>query len=195
MKIGHAIILAILALIFIPLVGATCNLLSVESLQPALTITKSTTVPNYGAPGVIVTYNYTVNNTGNTNVTDINVTDITLGQKIALYNTTTNSLVTPATILNQGENVTGNATYITSQADVNNGSVINIANVNGTAIDPRTCEPIGSVSNTTTYTLYAQQSPALQITKLAKTNNPDVCSYLTGQTYDAVGQIITYYTM
>ncbi len=130
MKIRHVIIFTILALIFIPLVSATTfvpgsvsvtfapgqSILESKnvttdptplstvpgvSLKPDLTIIKTTSVPNYGASGKTIPYNYTVKNTGNTNITDVNVTDITLGQTITL-NSTTGSLVTPATILAPG---------------------------------------------------------------------------------------------
>jgi uncharacterized repeat protein (TIGR01451 family) len=135
------------------------------SLKPDLTIIKTTSVPNYGASGKTIPYNYTVKNIGNTNITDVNVTDITLGQTITL-NSTTGSLVTPATILAPGDQVTGTYNYITSQTDVYNGSVINTENVNGTALDTSGTS-IGPVNNTTTFTLGALQSPALTITKSA----------------------------
>ncbi len=194
MKIGHLIILTILALIFIPLVSATTFVPGSVSadgtflasqqvsitvpVKPDLTIIKTTSVPNYGASGKTIPYNYTVKNTGNTNITDVNVTDITLGQTITLNNTT-GSLVTSATILAPGDQVTGTYNYITSQIDVDNGSVINTANVNGTALDTSGTS-ICPVNNTTTFTLGALQSPALTITK---TPNPS--------TYTD-GAIVTY---
>jgi uncharacterized repeat protein (TIGR01451 family) len=82
--------------------------------------------------------------------------------------------------LPQGDQVTGTCNYITSQTDIDNGSVINTANVNGTALDTSGTS-IGPVNNTTTFTLSALQSPALAITK---TPNP--------LTYDTSGQKITY---
>ena len=116
--------------------------------------------------GELIPYNYTVRNR-KYNITDVNVTDITLGQTITLNNTT-GSLVTSATILAPGDQVTGTYNYITSQIDVDNGSVINTANVNGTALDTSGTS-ICPVNNTTTFTLGALQSPALTITK---TPNP-----------------------
>lgn len=53
MKIGHAIILAILALIFIPLVSAQ----SIDTGITNLNITKNTNVTHYSTPGTTILYN------------------------------------------------------------------------------------------------------------------------------------------
>ena len=62
-------------------------------------------------------------------ITGITVTDITLDQLITLNDTTGN----PVTSLDPGANATGTYNYTTSQTDVDNGSVVNIAYVNSTA--------------------------------------------------------------
>ena len=128
-----------------------------------------------------------MNNIGNTNIIDVNVTDLTFGKKIPFYNST-GSPITPDTILAPDDQFIGNDTYITSQADVNNGSVSNTAIVNGTVPDHFEVSGIvgcyennGLIGNQKTYILYAIQTPALTIAKLASPTK-----------YTTAGDIITY---
>ena len=131
--------------------------------QTALNITKSVDPSHYSFVGQVITYNYTVNNTGNVAILgNINVTDDHL----------TSLLTIPNNRLEPSYNVTGQSTYAITQADLNVGNVINSANA--TTSD-------GIHSNQTTATINAIQTPALNISKSAN---------LT--TYSAVGQVIGY---
>ena len=128
--------------------------------NPALILTKIPNSSTYN-DGQSITYTYLITNIGNTELNAVNMVDNILGQ-IALGNTD----------LKPGQSTTGQATYITTPADYDNGFVTNTATVyNGTV-------PF----NTTTATITAiNQNPALTITKSASPT-----------TYSTVGQNITY---
>ena len=73
--------------------------------------------------------------------------------------------------LDPGESITCTATYTITQADLNSGSVTNVA----------TAHAGGTDSNQDTETVTAAQTPALTLVKTA-----------TPQTYDSVGDVISY---
>ena len=73
--------------------------------------------------------------------------------------------------LDPGESITCTATYTITQADLNSGSVTNVA----------TAHAGGTNSNQDTETVNAAQTPALTLVKTA-----------TPQTYDSVGDVISY---
>ena len=139
----------------------TAEILAIQS--PALTITKTPNPLTYSASGQTITYTYTVKNTGNVELNAVKVVDSILGQITLLI-----------TDLAPNAQTTGTATYQTTVADMNAGSVSNTATVyNGTL-----------QLNQTQATITATQpspNPALTITK---TPNP--------LTYSASGQTITY---
>jgi uncharacterized repeat protein (TIGR01451 family) len=143
-----------------------------DVIIPALTITKSAAPITYNAAGQPITYTYTVTNSGNVNLSDIMVTDTTLNQRISISNS---SLV-------PGQSTKGTYTYMTSQTDVENDSVVNTATSSCIFNN-------NPVSNTTTATVNAVQSPALLITKTASVSPINVD---TPGTYSAPGQFITY---
>jgi hypothetical protein len=81
---------------------------------PAITIVKTANVKNYNAPGVKVTYNYKVTNTGN----------VTLNPSCVLDPMDRLSAIScPATSLAPVAVETCTATYTTNQADVDRGSI------------------------------------------------------------------------
>ncbi|MFD2561721.1 DUF7507 domain-containing protein, partial [Aquimarina rubra] len=89
--------------------------------NPDLTLVK-TGVASGSNVGDIITYTFTVTNTGNVQVDNIFIDDILTGS--------TNLVVNPS-ILAPGEQGTATATYAISQTDINNGEVINSATVMG----------------------------------------------------------------
>jgi large repetitive protein len=130
---------------------------------PALTLTKSATPGTYDAVGQTITYNYTIKNTGNVNLSGpFSVTD----NKAAV------TCTQPADgVLSPNEEMTCTAAYTVSQADLDASSVTNKATAtNGTV-----------TSNEATATVYAVAHPNLSLKKTA-----------TPATYDHVGQIISY---
>ena len=128
---------------------------------PALTIDKSATPSTFDSVGDSISYTYTVTNSGNVSLTGpFTVSD----DKTTVTCPSTSPLAV-------GAHITCTATYAIKQADLDAGSVTNIASATN-----------GSVtSNTDTETVTATQGPALT---LAKTPTPT--------TYAAVGDVIDY---
>ena len=122
--------------------------------QPALETVKTATVVNFENPGDVTSYDYVVTNTGNVTITaPITVTDNLIS------NVTCPAL--PATGLAPAASLTCTGDYVVTQADLNNGSVTNLASASdGTTTSPQTSE-----------TIPADQNPALSIVKTAITTD------------------------
>jgi uncharacterized repeat protein (TIGR01451 family) len=130
---------------------------------PGLLLTKSANPTTYNVVGQTITYSYVIQNTGNVTLTGpFSVSD----------DKATVTCTQPADgALSPGETMTCSASYAITQADLNAGSVTNIATASGG----------GVTSNQATATVNAARTPSLLLTKSA---NP--------VTYNAVGQTITY---
>uniref|UniRef100_UPI00261EEA0A DUF7507 domain-containing protein n=1 Tax=uncultured Aquimarina sp. TaxID=575652 RepID=UPI00261EEA0A len=89
--------------------------------DPELTLVK-TGLASGSSVGDIITYTFTVTNTGNVTIDNIFIDDILTGS--------TNLSVNPSTLA-PGEEGIATATYAISQDDINNGEVINSATVMG----------------------------------------------------------------
>ena len=147
---------------------------SVTATQtPGLTITKTPSPTSVSAVGSVVTYTFTVKNTGNVTLTGIVVNDTQTSPAGSL----TSGPTCLATTLAPGISTTCTATYTTTQADLDNGSIADSATATGTPPSgtPYTT-PIPGTANVT-----ASQTPGLTI---AKTANPTTVS--------AVGNVVTY---
>ena len=129
----------------------------IPALQsPGMTMVKSADPATFSAPGTVITYSYLVTNTGNVTLTAINVSD-------PLPNLSpVTCLITP---LAPGGSETCTATYTTTQADVDNGSITNTAIASG-------LPPTGPPPTTTpsSVTIPATQDPHLEIAKAANPN-------------------------
>ena len=88
--------------------------------RPKVTITKSADISSFSAPGTVVTYSYTVTDTGNVTLRRITVVD-------PMFRLSRISC--PVTTLSPGGTETCTATYTTTQADVNRGSIRNVGTV------------------------------------------------------------------
>ena len=132
--------------------------------QPSLETVKTATSVNFEQPGDVTTYQYVVTNTGNVTLTDpITVTDNLISA--------VSCPALPAGGLAPGANLTCTASYTVTQADLDAGSVTNLASaVSGTTRSPQTSE-----------TIPADQNPGLSIAKRA----------LSGS-ITAAGQVVTY---
>ncbi|WP_374688050.1 hypothetical protein [Promineifilum sp.] len=140
---------------------------TVPALQgPALTLDKDTATANYDAVGDTISYTYKVTNSGNVALTPpYAVSD---NKATVTCNQTPNPL-------NPGAFFTCTATHTVTQADLNAGSVVNVA----TATAKRGATTV--TSNEDTVTVPAVQNPALTLDKTTTTAN-----------YDQVGDTISY---
>ncbi|WP_139187839.1 OmpA family protein [Pseudoxanthomonas sp. CF385] len=143
---------------------ATCTIVNTFQSAPALTLDKTTTTPTYASVGQVLSYSYLVTNSGNTTITSaITVVD----DRIA----TVTCPALPAGGLLPTQSITCSATYTVTQADLDAGTVTNIAR----ASDGTTTSP------TDTVTVTATQTRALTLDKTTTT-----------PTYASVGQVLSY---
>ena len=131
--------------------------------EPALTIAKTSIDTTYAKVGDVLHYSYVVTNSGN----------VTLDGPFTVADDKATDESCPATAtLAPGASITCTATYTVAQADLEAGSVTNIASAsNGT-----------TTSATDTLTIAATQSPALTLDKTITSGDP----------YTAVGGTIAY---
>ena len=132
--------------------------------KPALAIDKTAQETTYVKAGDVIHYSYLVTNAGNVTLHD----PITVSDDKA---TDESCPALPAGGLAPGQSITCTASYAVTQADLDAGSLTNVAS----ATDGATTSP------TDTVTVPATQRPALELTKSASPT-----------TYNTVGQTINY---
>ncbi len=134
--------------------------------SPALTLKKSANPLTYTTDGQTITYDYLLTNSGN----------VTLSSPFAVTDDkATATCPAEVTSLAPGGTLNCTATYVITQADLDSGSVINVATA--TAKFGETTV----TSNQDTATVTAVQNPELTLVKSASPS-----------TYDAAGQTISY---
>jgi large repetitive protein len=144
--------------------------------QPALTVSKVSLTASYNNVGDVVTYRYTIRNTGNVPLSSarpITISDDKIAGPISCPNQPANLNPEP----NPSSSFTCDATYTVTQADIDRGSVTNQAFASttfGVANIPVTSPPANATVN-------AVQNPSLLVTKSVAT--PPVT---------VVGQVLTY---
>ena len=137
--------------------------------RPALTLVKSATPATYDSVGDVITYSYLVTNSGNVRLAGpVTIADDKSTDESCPNVNTVGNL---DAYLDPTEQITCTASYTITQADINSGSVTNVA----------TASADGTTSNQDTETVTAVQRPALTLVKSA-----------TPATYDSVGDVITY---
>ncbi len=164
-------------------ITADSNLVTVDVTQsPSLSITKAADPTTVTAAGQTVTYTFTVENTGNSTITGVTVTDLPTPPAGGIVPDCL-TRVDPAgtcsgtsTSLVPGESAVFSGTYTVTQADIDNGSIVDTAMTTGTA-------PSGGTVTATSnqVTVVVTQSPSLSIEKSA---DPMLVT--------AVGQVVTY---
>ncbi|HEY4268652.1 MAG TPA: hypothetical protein VGM94_10720 [Galbitalea sp.] len=125
----------------------------------SLSLVKSANVANVNVRGQIITYSFTITNTGNVTETDVNVDEGAFTGSGAAP-----SVDCPAGITSvaPGATVTCTATYTVTQADIDAGSITNSATATGLgAGNAPVASAVSSVS------VPVVQSPALTLTKSA----------------------------
>ncbi|MFC5569048.1 OmpA family protein [Lysobacter yangpyeongensis] len=133
---------------------------------PALTLAKTVTSGSpYDSVGDVVDYRYVVTNTGNVTINSLVVTD----DKIA-------TVTCPVTTLAPGASTTCTASYTTTQADLDAGSVTNNATADGTPVRGTLVPAADSAVATAT------GLPSLTMDKTVNSGSP----------YDSVGDVVSY---
>ena len=136
--------------------------------SPAITVVKSASPSTFSVAGETITYSFDVTNSGNVTLTSVKVKDHGLPGLSAI--------TCPHTTLAAGASQTCTATYLTTAADVDAGSVTNHATAQG---DPPTGPHV--VSPPSSATITAIQSPAITVVKSASPS-----------TFSVAGETITY---
>ncbi len=106
-----------------PNVTATSSVTIPAKQTPSIAIVKSASVASYSSSGTVITYSYKVTNTGNVTLNPVTVTDPMKGLS---------AVTCPDTSLAPAATETCTATYTTTQADVNAGSISNTGTATGT---------------------------------------------------------------
>jgi uncharacterized repeat protein (TIGR01451 family) len=136
--------------------------------SPAITVVKSASPTSFSAAGQKIHYRFDVTNSGNVTLTSVKVHDTDLPGLSAI--------TCPHHTLTAGASETCTATYHTTAADLDAGSVHNTATAHG---DPPTGPPITSRPSSATIT--AIQSPAITVVKSA-----------SPRTFSVAGETIHY---
>ncbi|NYE96133.1 putative repeat protein (TIGR01451 family) [Psychromicrobium silvestre] len=145
--------------------------------NPAMTFSKTadaSAVSSPAAVGDVVTYNFTVTNTGNVTLTGVVINDGLVGLSPLTYTWPG----TAGTLL-PGEVVTATATYAVTQADIDAGHVANSATTTGTPPNGPAVTPPAGTTDTPLVS-----NPGMTFSKTADANavqNPAV-----------VGDVVTY---
>lgn len=134
-------------------------------------ITKSTTVTHIENPevGDVIPYTITITNVGDVTITDITATD-------ALSDI--GDLILDKTTLAAGESVTVNVEHKLTQADIENGQVVNTATTTGKFGDDEPSDESDEVVTT------LEQTPAISLVKSTDDKELDAEHSVAGETID-----------
>jgi uncharacterized repeat protein (TIGR01451 family) len=168
-----------------PVVSDPSDAYASAAQTPGISLVKSASPSSYDAPGQTITYSFAVTNTGNVSLAGITVNDTDLPGLSAIS--------CPQPSLAPGGSETCTATYVTTQADVDNGDVFNEATAQGDT-PGGSCSRVGDpgagrdgcgsepvVSAPSDATVFAAESPAISLVKSASPSN-----------FSKPGQTITY---
>ena len=146
---------------------ATDTLTTTVDQNPALQLTKTADLVNFDSVAQTITYTYHLENTGN----------VTLAGPFTVLDNKTTVTCPPIASLATGSSIDCTASYSVDQADLDAGSVSNIASGHAAF-------GVSAVnSNVDSLTLFADVSPALTLTKVG---NP------ASLIYSSVGQRLNY---
>gem|GEM_PF-2759915 len=136
------------------------------SAAPVIEVVKEASYDTPLIVGSLITYTYTVTNTGNVTLTAITAVDIPLGA-VTLAKTT----------LDPSESITGTLTYAVDQEDINIGKVDNDVTATGTP-------PVGDpVTDNDDESAVISRGPAIEVVKEASYDTPLIVGSLITYTY------------
>ncbi|MFJ9317740.1 hypothetical protein ACIRN4_26355 [Pimelobacter simplex] len=141
--------------------------------RPALEVVKQASPATVAAVGDVITYTFTVTNTGNVTLSDVAVDD----RQDAPAGDLDGPITCADTTLAPGAETECTATYTVTQADLDHGSVNDTATASGTP--PGSGDPVTSPPSDAS--VAADRSPSLALAKAA-----------APETVAAVGDVITY---
>ena len=154
-----------------PVVSAPSEATITAIQSPAITVVKSASPSTFSVAGETINYTFDVTNSGNVTLRDIRVHDTGLPGLSAIS--------CPDHTLAAGASQTCTATYVTTAADVDAGSVTNQATAHG---DPPSGRPVVSAPSEATIT--AIQSPAITVVKSASPSTFSVAGETINYTFD-----------
>ncbi|WP_198672940.1 DUF7507 domain-containing protein, partial [Algoriphagus litoralis] len=131
--------------------------------NPDLVILKTTNASGYTNAGDVIAFTIIISNSGNVTLTDPNVTDPLTGLDVS------------RPTLAPGQSYTVNTSYTVTQADVDNGSITNVASID--AMDPNG----STISGTDDITINGAFTPDLEISK-----------QVVNTGFDQAGEILDY---
>ncbi|WP_426564988.1 DUF7507 domain-containing protein [Angustibacter sp. McL0619] len=133
----------------------------VPVIRPALTLVKSAAPTTATAAGQIITYSFRVTNSGDSTVSSISIADTLTAPAGPVP-----AITCPVTSLAAAASTTCTGTYPVTQADVDNGAILDSAVANGVDIAG------GAVaSSPSAATVTVTRSPALSVSKTASPAN------------------------
>ncbi len=165
-------------------VSASATASVTASQTSSISIVKSASPTILTAAGQTITYTFEVTNTGNTSLSNVNVTDhptppagpLTTGPTCQSLSNPAGSCSGSTTTLAPNQRATFSGTYTVTQTDFDNGTVVDNATATGT---PPSGPPVTGTSNTVT--VDESSAPGIAVTKAASPTS-----------VTAAGQIVTY---
>ena len=129
--------------------------------KPVLSIDKTAQESTYSAVGDVLHYDYLVTNTGN----------VPIYQPLTITDDKAADAACPSApaSLAVGETINCSGTYTVTQADLDNGSVVNVASVTGM---DEAVNGVEVTSPTDTVTVIADQVPVLNVVKMETSTGP-----------------------
>lgn len=153
-----------------PIASPTATAASAAAQSSSLSLVKSTDDARYDTAGDVLSYTVSVTNAGNVTLSGVEVADPAPGA--GAFSLDCSAL---PTTLAPGESGTCTASYTTTQADLDDGSVTNVASARADAPGGAVNAPDATATST------ARQSPALSVVKS-----------VDAAEYDTVGDVLSY---
>ncbi|MEO7016605.1 MAG: hypothetical protein ABI130_05825 [Leifsonia sp.] len=142
---------------------------TLEAPKAALTLAKTVTPANAAAPGNTVTYQYTVKNTGNVDISAVSIAETAFSGS-----GTRPSPVCPVTSLAPETSTVCAADYTVTQADFDAGSVSNTAHATG-------ADPTSGTVNSPDSTARLTATPTPRLTLEKSVSPDDAASFVVGR--------------